>query len=1298
VVDIARQLFRNLLIGAWYVSALVVVLIAIIFVSARLLLPYAGDYKDDVSKELTDYLGQTIKINKLSAEWHAWGPALVLNNVTLMNKTGDKPALKFSKLRLDFNVITSLFSWRPMLSGIALVNVNLALARDKKGHISVAGIESKEDTGDTNELTAWVLSQGKLSLERSNISWQDEMNNGRKMQFSAVNATLRNAGNRHVLDASMDLPKSLGKNLVLHIDTKGELLNPDKHSAKIYLQGSKIRLAELLSKRSIDGVSAQVGDSDFQLWANWQNGALQRIEGKIGVDDIVLSSNKESQTGLIGKSLAFQKLSGKFRWVRNDSGWQFDVNDLVLARKNHKWQPARIAVKIDNGADSNHTINAYASYLQVNDTVQLLTLFLPGNYQLRTQLQAIKPQGQLFDVNLNWKSGDHPSYHVYARLDRVTTQAWKLVPDANNVVGQLWLNTNSGQAILEHAAMKLNFPKIFRRPIQVDELKGKLGWKHDGEGWQLSGRDLIANNQDIRSRGTLDIIRENSDVSPFMSLIAWFEDGNGSRVGHYLPTGIMPNSAVKWLDTAIKGGHIVSGGTIMHGRLSDFPFDGGKGKFEVRFGVEDGSLNYAKGWPIIHGIDADVQFLGRSMFIDAKHGEIFSNNIQWASVTLPNMTHLPMQLLVSGDIKGPTQEKLDYLVASPQLNQSFGRYLEGMKANGNSLLHLDLDLPIGDYRNVFVDGWADLANDSLTIPPLGSVLSDINGRLHFYHDGLKADAINAKLFGQKSSIKVSTEDLSGKRTVKISAAGSFDAKDLATSYIPTLRDAVEGKSLWSMSFDIPVKSKEGESRLASLQVKSDFKGVEVKLPPPLNKKSEDASPLDLRVNFPPGKAPRMTVNYGDHINGIFELAEKAVAGIKRGELRLDDGIASLPKKDGIYIEGRLGKIKLKDWLAFLPPMASTVEPAELGVSLFGSAKMTIDQLEAYGQHFHHVRLSADAVDSSLQFHIASDEATGQVVLPKNLVANPVRANLKQLYLAKPELEGGAVDPRSVPSLDLQIKDLRYDNRRLGSLKLQTTRVADGLRIEQLVLEPKSTRIITQGGWYTRAGEQNSRIQANLKSTDIGQTLKELGYVGGIAGGNGEVNLDLQWPSAFFDPNVKQVKGSLNMELKNGQLLDIDPGAGRLFGMLSLQALPRRLSLDFRDVFAKGFGFDRIKGNFHIQNGNATTKNLYLDGPAARIEVTGRVGLARQDYDQLVTVTPKVTETLPLIGALAATPQVGAVILFFQKLFQPGIEEATRNQYTITGSWSDPKIRKVKPPKHDANKGEVEQLQDSPFQN
>jgi len=151
-------------------------------------------------------------------------------------------------------------------------------------------------------------------------------------------------------------------------------------------------------------------------------------------------------------------------------------------------------------------------------------------------------------------------------------------------------------------------------------------------------------------------------------------------------------------------------------------------------------------------------------------------------------------------------------------------------------------------------------------------------------------------------------------------------------------------------------------------------------------------------------------------------------------------------------------------------------------------------------------------------------------------------------------------------------------------------------------------------------------------------------------------------------------------VKDGVLKDVDPGAaGRVFGLLSVQALPRRLTLDFKDLFGKGFHYERIEGTFTVENGNAYTQDLMLKGDAASLALTGRVGLAAEDYDELVTVTPSVSTTLPIAGALAGGP-VGAVAgLLAGTVFKDQINRAASYQYTIKGTWAEPVVERVAPP-------------------
>jgi len=607
----SKKIYRYIWASVWYAFAVSVVLLAVIFGLARLLLPYASDYKADVTSTLSVYLGQPVKVGSLDTEWHGFGPALVLKEINILDLKSGKSVLKFGKARIGVGLISSLFQLKPVLSGITLVGVDLILTREKNGRFVVAGIETEskngEDASDLDALTLWVFSQGELGLERSNITWHDKMGVGREMHFSAVNVRLKNSGDRHVLDASVVLPRKFGKALTLHVDMEGDLLNVKERETRAYFRGEEVKLASLLKSQSIAGVGADVGEANFQIWSQWKSGVLQKIQGEVDVGGVKLfssspdtSSPNRSEShnkGLDVVELELQNLAGKFKWLKEDLGWQFNANDLVLLRNNTLWNPSQISVNVKNNSEGIDSLDVYASHLQLEDAAQLLVLFSVGGEAVKTSLLAIKPKGKVNNVRLRWQNDEIPTYDFYASLSQAEINGWKFVPAAENVNGQLWLDENGGQVSLKNSAMVLDFPDLFRWPLKVDALSGHVGWSID--------RDLDVVNEDVKSRVAIDIAKENPKVSPFLSLVANFTDGDGSQVTHYLPTGIMNDSAVDWLDKSIIEGHIASGGAIVHGRMTDFPFDKGNGKFDVQFGVKNARLDYAEGWPSVDGIDAE---------------------------------------------------------------------------------------------------------------------------------------------------------------------------------------------------------------------------------------------------------------------------------------------------------------------------------------------------------------------------------------------------------------------------------------------------------------------------------------------------------------------------------------------------------------------------------------------------------------------------------------------------------------------------------------------------------------------
>ena len=1305
------------------------VLLATGFAVARLLLPYAEQYNAEVGERFSRYLDQPVRVRALDAEWHGLGPSLVLRDVALLDAAGKQPVLKLEKIRVGLDLLASLGHWQPVFSNITLVGVDLVLARNAQGQLSVAGLPEQAESStarseDTAPFMAWLFSQGRLGLENCNITWHDEMGAGNSMHFSGVSLTLNNDGDRHQLDAAVSLSRDLGKSLILRVDMRGDPMSTRGRHTKMFVAGEHVRLAQLFEPQTFGGVDVSIKSAGFQLWGEWKEGELVYLTGDVEAAGLSMQSKARVESP---QALSLDRMAGFFSWQRTREGWQFEGDELMLSRKSRQWLPARISLAYSQKKDAQQgdvpaTIDAAVNYLQLEDISELLSLFAVGGDNLQQPLEAIRPRGEIKNARLHWQAGEVAQYQAYATLRSATVNAWRSIPSAVNVDGQLWLDSTSGQVALQHAAVTLDFPSLFRWPLQVNELRGNVAWEVDEGQWRVAGRNLEAVNEDITASATLDVIQSIAHDSPFMSLVVDFEDGDGSQIAHYLPTGIMSEAAVGWLDEAFVSARIVSGGSVFHGYLADFPFADGKGKFEVAFAVDNASLNYADSWPPITGISADVRFEGVGMFVDMHRGNIFSNQIQWAQASIANMAASPMLLKVDGEVRGNTQEKLDYLVASPPLNAAFAKNLQNMTATGDSVLQLDLDMPIGGSgdNETLVKGWVTLKENTLSVPALGRVLSELDGRLDFFQDGLQAENIHAELLGQSTQINIVTEELGSARNIRIKAGGLFNAPDLAAHYVPVLADQLTGDGDWSVVFDIPLSEKKSASkpgadnsptdktnvdRIATLSVQTNLKGVAAKLPSPFDKSAEEAGNLELRIYFPAEQSPLLRVNYAGLVDSILTLNGENSADDFRAEVRFNAGAAVLPETPGLHVKGWLDRLSLDEWRYLLlsqepqdtlqkPPIQdaetlAALEPkflvregeefaVEGGLPLLASADVAVHLFEAYGQQLHNARLTLLAENEGLSADIEAQELKGHLKIPYDWQKNPIVADLSYCYLSKPDVGEGSVAPRRIPSLDIRIDDFRFLNSHFGKLRLETTRVADGMRVEQLVLQSKSTTMTARGGWYARGEQQESNVIMHLESSNIGRTLKALDYVGGIDKGKGTVDLDLKWPGSFADVDAQRIRGKLKMSLKDGYLLDVDPGAGRMFGMLSIQTLPRRLLLDFSDVFKAGFGFDRIKGNFSIEDGDAYTNNLYMEGPAARVDIAGRTGLAQQDYDQLVTVTPHVAETLPMLGILTATPQVGAVILAVQKLFQPAIDDVTRNQYTITGNWNAPRVKKVKP--------------------
>ena len=318
--------------------------------------------------------------------------------------------------------------------------------------------------------------------------------------------------------------------------------------------------------------------------------------------------------------------------------------------------------------------------------------------------------------------------------------------------------------------------------------------------------------------------------------------------------------------------------------------------------------------------------------------------------------------------------------------------------------------------------------------------------------------------------------------------------------------------------------------------------------------------------------------------------------------------------------------------------------------------------------------------------IDSEPVAGEITWPLDLSDRPqVLADMARLYISTERISSGdGPDPRLLPGIRLHADDFVVGNWRFGALDADIEADPEGLNVASFTGRSESFFMEGSGGWYQRPQGQETRVVLAASSENVAGALEQLGFDAITEAERAQLALNVYWPSAPSPGWEESIAGGLNLRLERGSVLNLDPGAGRMVGLMSITALPRRLALDFRDVFNRGLVFDEMSGDFVIIDGNAYTDNLHLTGPVVDIGVVGRTGLRDRDYQQHAVVTSEPGRILPAVGFLAS-PQVAAALLLFSEIFKEPLNGATRASYCVTGSWSEPLVERQTPEQLEQNR-------------
>jgi uncharacterized protein YhdP len=477
------------------------------------------------------------------------------------------------------------------------------------------------------------------------------------------------------------------------------------------------------------------------------------------------------------------------------------------------------------------------------------------------------------------------------------------------------------------------------------------------------------------------------------------------------------------------------------------------------------------------------------------------------------------------------------------------------------------------------------------------------------------------------------------------------------------------------------------ARERSLRVSSNLEGLEMRLPAPLDKPAATPLPSWFEIHWPPTGGPQGGLAFGSVLSGSYAL-ESDANGLRLARVALAFGAGATASSDAqiVNVGGSVARLDLAGWLNLMPADKQARPLADY----LRSARLDVAELDYLGLAFRDVSLDLAVTEGGLRIAVGGPNVVGTVTVPgASDSAEPWGLEFRRLHFdVAPEAEAnppasaglpdspGLADPHHIPAINFHAEDLGWGERQFGDVRATLGKLDDGISLEHLAVTGASFTVRALGEWRGK-DVGAARIVGTLTSSDVKDTLKQLGYAEVIDAKAGHMDFDLNWVGAPTAAALSEARGHVQLALDKGQIIGLKPGAGRVLGLASIAALPRRLALDFSDLTDKGLAFDTVRADFDLRDGSAHTDNLLVKGPAAEIGLIGRVGLKNKDYDQTAVVTGNLgSSPLPLAGFVGG-PVVGAAVLVFYEVFKQPLKGLARGYYRITGSWDNPTVERIK---------------------
>ena len=1161
-----KIIFRRARTLLWTAMSIVIILAAVLVGLGKLLMPYSDHYQPQLEAWLSEEFGRPVEIASFVGEWKAFGPRLTLQGLNLLPQAGAAPGgsgeIVIESAALDIKPLNALISGRPLYN-FRVIGADFLLSHKADGRFELSGFGMSGRGPDGNSSGLRELAKiGEVILQDSSLEYSSEKHDIH-IHLVSIQGRLYMDGDEISTEVQASLYDTRGDLVYGEVEASLQLrLGEDQKLTVAAWQASarELMLAAFQGKLPPNPFLPLTGWLNAELWGDWSDSSGHNIRGATDLRDALLINDYQE--------LSLNHVNMRFNWGHQEKGnWRLDIADLLFDDGEESWNAPRISMARNTAEDLGLWISADSLPLGVPLNLARDVMSVYG-----TAWPKFLPRGAAGRVD-NLELMLSNSWRLLLAQGSVRNAGvfdWERWPDLQGIDGEIALQQDSGKISLSGANMRLSWPRMFRDPLflSMPSCELDLRW---GKQWQLGFSDCSLENEDVAVAGR--VVISGNEGKPAVDVNVSVNRGDISRLGSYWPQSVMKENILRWLRRGLVDGDISRGRFQIYGDMDHWPFRNGQGRFEAVAEVRNAELDYMPGWPRARKINAVAHFVGASMDITGKIGDITGLPVHTVTASIADLK-LP-KLKISFEADADLPGLLGFLQQSPlqhQINTDLSRF----EFAGAASTQGDLVLPLGKAEGeMSVDGSVRVEGNRFSDPSTGITLEDINGELQYDHQGFIGIGLSTSYRGHPGLLDV-VAGADRPQKFRADLRGDFDVRDVIPAFLLESYSAlaqIEGSTEWLVSMIVGSGEIDGMAGPV-LNIRSGLEGVELNLPAPLNKPAGDYWPLAL--HYPLDGSNPLDLELLERVAMRFDLSGESDSP-KSAVIRVGGGMPVLPSQGFVRLEGRSAELDLDGWMDVI------IEDVQKGKGMAGleleNGALSADRLIFLDRYFDDVSMDFQVVESDVKASFLSEDIAGKVSYTQGAgISHSLSAEFERLALADPISAGMDMqtDPAELPALHLYAKSFRYAGVELGETRIEAYPTATGFHFEKV--DAASDQLIVQasGDWSLQEHRQRSDFRIHMSSESLGDFLETMDISSSMQGGQTVVKFDAWWPGSPAVFALSRLNGEVEFSVVQGNITNASAGTGRLLGLLSIQSLPKRLSLDFRDVFDSGFSFDEAR--------------------------------------------------------------------------------------------------------------------------